>query len=204
MRIEQQKAEILTTTSYKDALTIVESAGRTCYKSKESDTLEGKEKFIRNIIKSGHESVVEHFNITFRLTTDRGVTHQLVRHRIASYSQESTRYCNYSKNKFGTEIVVIDQKIDPKSKEYQVWEEYCLDAENTYLDLIVKGVKPDTARSVLPTCLKTEIVMTANVREYRHFLKLRLDKHAHYLIRELAELMLKELKEKYPVFFEDL
>lgn len=204
MKIVNQSIELLTKTPYEDAVRLVEEAGRTCYKSESKGTVEGAEKFIRGIIKRGHESVIEHFTITVRVITDRGTTHQIVRHRLASYSQESTRYCNYSKDKFGNEITVIKPNFDEDSLNYKNWKSCCEDSEIAYLHLLGDGATPEQARAVLPTCLKTELVMTMNTREWRHFLKMRLDKAAQKEIRDLAQMILDQFKEKYPVFFEDM
>lgn len=204
MKIVNQSIELLTKTPYEDAVRLVEEAGRTCYKSESKGTVEGAEKFIRGIIKRGHESVIEHFMITVRVITDRGTTHQIVRHRLASYSQESTRYCNYSKDKFGNEITVIKPNFDEDSLNYKNWKSCCEDSEIAYLHLLGDGATPEQARAVLPTCLKTELVMTMNAREWRHFLKMRLDKAAQKEIRDLAQMILDQFKEKYPVFFEDM
>lgn len=204
MKIVNQSIEVLTKTPYEDAVRLVEEAGRTCYKSESKGTVEGAEKFIRGIIKRGHESVIEHFTITVKVITDRGTTHQIVRHRLASYSQESTRYCNYSKDKFGNEITVIKPNFDEDSLNYKNWKSCCEDSEIAYLHLLGDGATPEQARAVLPTCLKTELVMTMNAREWRHFLKMRLDKAAQKEIRDLAQMILDQFKEKYPVFFEDM
>lgn len=204
MKIVNQSIEVLTKTPYEDAVRLVEEAGRTCYKSESKGTVEGAEKFIKGIIKRGHESVIEHFTITVRVITDRGTTHQIVRHRLASYSQESTRYCNYSKDKFGNEITVIKPSFDEDSLNYKNWKSCCEDSEIAYLHLLGDGATPEQARAVLPTCLKTELVMTMNAREWRHFLKMRLDKAAQKEIRDLAQMILDQFKERYPVFFEDM
>ncbi|MDO5726049.1 MAG: FAD-dependent thymidylate synthase [Tissierellia bacterium] len=204
MNIVAQSVELLTKTPYEEALRLVEDAGRTCYKSHRDTTVLEAEKFVKGIIKSGHESVVEHFNISFKIITDRGVTHQIVRHRIASFSQESTRYCNYSKDKFDNEITFIDPFESVDSEGRKEWEEAVKVCEEKYMQMIEKGVSLDIARSVLPNCTKTEIVMTANVREWRHFLKLRCDKATHYQTREIANMIRDELATKYPAFFEDL
>jgi hypothetical protein len=204
LKIVNQSIEVLTKTPYEDAVRLVEEAGRTCYKSESKGTVEGAEKFIKGIIKRGHESVIEHFTITVRVITDRGTTHQIVRHRLASYSQESTRYCNYSKDKFGNEITVIKPSFDEDSLNYKNWKSCCEDSEIAYLHLLGDGATPEQARAVLPTCLKTELVMTMNAREWRHFLKMRLDKAAQKEIRDLAQMILDQFKERYPVFFEDM
>ena len=204
MKIVKQKIEILSKTPYEDAVKLVEGAGRTCYKSASKDTVEGAEQFITGIIKSGHGSVIEHFNMTVKITTDRGVSHQLVRHRLMSVSQESTRYCNYSNDKHGNEISVVNPGLKEGSEEFQVWKKAMEEAEEAYMTLIKQGVPTDIARSVLPTCTKTEIVLTANAREWRHIISIRKAKDAHPQIREVAEMLLEQCKEAYPVFFRDL
>ncbi len=186
----------------------IESAGRTCYKSEDLITADSAKKFVVSILKSGHHSVIEHHNISVRIITDRGVTHEIVRHRLASYSQESTRYCNYSKDKFGNEITVIlpvwfDGDHD-RDAQFKGWFHACKTAENYYFSLIDNGQTPQEARSVLPNSLKTEIVMTCNIREWRHFFALRASNAAHPQMRELARSMLKGFKEAVPMLFDDI
>lgn len=186
---------------------LVEAAGRTCYLSErvEGDTTEA---FIKRLIKRKHWSVLEHASISLRFICDRGVTHELVRHRLASYSQESTRYCNYSKGKFGNEITVIEPCFwGENSHEYQMWKKACEFSETMYMDLLNEGATPQQARSVLPNSLKTEIVVTMNVREWRHFLEMRLVGIAgapHPQMVELAKLAYDILVDHYPLFFEDI
>lgn len=156
----------------------LEKAGRTCYKSESKITSESARKFVRSILDSGHESVIEHEKVTVKVICDRGVTHEIVRHRIASYSQESTRYCNYSKSKFGAEITVIAPcfwkvETEKNKQKYEVWRQSVEEVERAYLKLIDLGATPQEARSVLPNSLKTEIIMTMNLREWRHFFRLR-------------------------------
>lgn len=192
-----------------DLLKKIEKAGRTCYKSEEEITVDSAKDFIRKILKLGHESVIEHYNITVRVICDRGVTHEIVRHRIASYTQESTRYCNYSVGKFGGEITVIkpcfwisDNEAD--KKKYDIWENAMKATEEAYLELVNLGASPQEARSVLPNSLKTEIVMTMNLREWRHFFKLRTSNAAHPQMREIACPLLDEFKKQIPVIFDDI
>ena len=161
--------------------------------------------FIKKIISFGHESVLEHIGFTVKFTCDRGISHQIVRHRIASYSQESTRYCNYINEKFGGEICVIKPFFfDETSKNYKIWYEACLQSERNYFDLIKNGAKAEEARSVLPNSLKTDLVMTANMREWRHFLKLRTSQNAHPQIRQLSIDLLNKLLERAKVLFADI
>lgn len=183
----------------------IEQAGRTCYKSEDNITDESAIKFAQNIIKRGHEAVLEHCSFTVKFIVDRGVSHEIVRHRVASYCQESTRYCNYSKDKFGNEITVIKPCFWKEvSDQFIEWKSAMKIAENHYFDLLAQGATPQEARTVLPNSLKTEVVMTANIREWRHFLKLRTSSAAHPQIREVAIPLLKELQEKIPVLFDDI
>jgi thymidylate synthase (FAD) len=192
-----------------EILNKIERAGRTCYKSEDKISVDSSKQFIKKIMKIGHESVIEHEKITVRIICDRGVTHEIVRHRIASYSQESTRYCNYSDNKFGKEITVIEpcfwDKDSKKDKiKYDTWKEALIKAEEAYLKLIELGATPQEARSVLPNSLKTEIVVTMNIREWRHFFKLRTSKAAHPQMQEIARPILDEFKKLIPILFDDI
>lgn len=183
----------------------IEKAGRVCYKSEAKITDESAIKFVKNIIKSGHESVIEHEKITVRLICDRGVSHEIVRHRIASYSQESTRYCNYYADKFGNELTFIKPYFwQEEPEKYIIWRESMEYAEKTYIKLIALGAKPQEARSVLPNSLKTEIVVTMNLREWRHFFKLRAANAAHPQMRQIAIPLLREFQKLIPVIFDDL
>ncbi len=183
----------------------IEKIGRVCYKSEGKITEDSAEKFISNIIESGHESVIEHETISVRVICDRGVSHEIVRHRIASYSQESTRYCNYSNEKFGKELTVIKPIFwTEDSIEYKVWLEMMNEIEKKYNMLVDMGAKPQEARSILPNSLKTEIIMTMNLREWRHFFKLRTSLRAHPQMREIAIIILEKFKKEIPVFFDDI
>lgn len=183
----------------------LERCGRVCYKSEDKITEGSAEKFIGMILKSGHESVLEHEKLTVKFICDRGVTHEIVRHRIASYSQESTRYCNYSKDKFGNELTFIRPCFwADDSVEYAVWKQTMEEIEKTYVKLISLGAKPEEARSILPNSLKTEIVCTMNLREWRHFFRLRTAERAHPQIREISVALLDELKKRIPVIFDDI
>lgn len=195
----------------------IENAGRTCYKSTSPQTLEGAEKFVRGLIKRGHEAMVEHAVVTIVLTNDRGVSHEEVRHRIASYAQESTRYCNYGKDKFGGQITYIDlrggMELDPVVSQlpkeqfdriYAEWIEACVDAERHYLNMLEYGATPQIARSVLNNSTKTEIVITMNCREWRHFLSLRCAPDAHPQMRQVALKILQLFREGCPVLVEDI
>lgn len=183
----------------------IELAGRTCYKSEDKITADSAAGFVRRIIKSGHHSVIEHSAITVRFTCDRGVSHELVRHRLASFSQESTRYANYAKDKFGSEITVIRPYFwEDDQVKYSLWKEAMENAEASYLKLIELGAKAEEARSVLPNSLKTEVVMTANLREWRHVLTLRAAGPSHPQMRELMRPLMAEFKKLFPGVFDDI
>lgn len=187
----------------------LEKAGRTCYKSEDRINADSARAFAQMIIKSGHVSVIEHCSVTVRVICDRGTSHEIVRHRIASYSQESTRYCNYSKDRFSNEITFIkpcfwDTQTDEGRRGYETWKDAMRNAERAYFKLIDNGAAPEQARSVLPNSLKTEIVMTLNLRSWRNFFKLRTSRHAHPQIRQIAVPLLEEFKRRIPVIFDDI
>ncbi|NJB68777.1 thymidylate synthase (FAD) [Desulfobaculum xiamenense] len=205
MRIVPASYEIMAMPDGADVLRHIEAAGRVCYKSEDKITDGSAEAFIRRIIAGGHESVIEHASATVRFVCDRGVTHELVRHRLASYSQESTRYANYSRDKFGREITVIRPLFWAEGTgEYRLWHEAMEHAERLYMQLVDAGAKAQEARSVLPNSLKTEIVMTANLREWRHVFRLRCDGPAHPQIREIMLPLLDEFARRLPAIFGDL
>jgi thymidylate synthase (FAD) len=183
----------------------IERAGRTAYKSEDLITPTSAKEFVSMINERGHHSVIEHQSITVRIICDRGVSHEIVRHRLASYTQESTRYCNYSKGKFGNEITVIKpcfwNEDDPK---FSVWKEALSRSEEAYNSLISLGASPQEARSVLPNSLKTEIVITMNLREWKHFFELRTSEAAHPQMREIAIPLLTEFRKRVPIIFDIL
>ena len=183
----------------------LERIGRTAYKSEDKIDKDSAIKFLKNIVKSGHLSVIEHISVTVRVICDRGITHEIVRHRIASYTQESTRYCNYASGKFENQITFIAPfywNNENCQKKYEVWKKTMLIIEDSYKKLIELGATPQEARSVLPNSLKTEIVMTMNLREWLHFFNLRTSKRAHPQMREIAIPILKEFKERIPIIFD--
>lgn len=201
-----------------DILRKIEKAGKTCYKTEHTIVKEpgafSAKNFVKMIIKNGHESVLEHEKVSVRVICDRGVTHEIVRHRIGSYSQESTRYCNYSNDKFGNEITVIDirkhlvdlikdkENLDQAIKQ---WERMMRASEQTYNIMIELGCTPEFARSVLPNSLKTEIAITYNLREWRLFFKQRaVNKRVHPQLREITIPMLEDFQKLIPVVFDDL
>lgn len=207
MKIIKPRVEFITPININGDVILkrLEQCGRVCYKSEGQITEDSAPKFVAGIIKRGHEAVLEHCSFTVKFICDRGVSHEIVRHRVASYCQESTRYCNYSKGDFGSEITVIEPcYLNSNTFAYDEWKEACRRAETAYFNLLNWGLSPQEARAVLPNSLKTEVVMTANTREWRHFLKLRCSKAAHPQMREVATQLLKELQEKIPVLFDDI
>lgn len=205
MRVILPTFEVLDQINGEEILKRLEIIGRVCYKSENRVTESSAYDFIRRIVQSGHESVIEHEKVSVRIICDRGVSHEIVRHRIASYSQESTRYCNYYKDVFGSELTVIAPifwKDEPE--KYKLWLDSMQMIENNYNLLISMGAKPEEARSILPNSLKTEIIVTMNLREWRHFLKLRTSRRAHPQMREVAMPILQWFQANIPVIFEDI
>ena len=195
----------------------IEKIARTCYKSEDLINDESAEKMIKKLIKLNHLAMIEHASVSVLFTCDRGVTHEIVRHRVASYAQESTRYVNYSKDKFGNEIGYIDIAggiaLDTKMKDLPVetidaiiseWHQACIDAEKHYMKMLELGATPQIARSVLNNSTKSDINVTMNLREWRHFFELRCDAPAHPQMRELVIPLLKEMSEVIPIVFDAL
>jgi len=205
MKIVKPDVEFITPIDRATILKRLEQCGRVCYKSEGKITDTSAPAFVAGIIKRGHEAVLEHCSFTVKFTCDRGVSHEIVRHRMASYCQESTRYCNYSKGQFNLEITVIEPCFLVRGTAgWNLWEEGCFAAETTYFNLLDYGCSPQEARSVLPNSLKTEVVMTADIREWRHFLKLRCSNAAHPQMREVALILLDKVHALIPVCFDDI
>lgn len=221
MLLVKPSFEILDEVDGEKILRSIERAGRTCYKSHDQITAESAVKFVKRLIERGHESVIEHEKISVRILCDRGVMAELTRHRLASFSVESTRYCDYQKNiafvippwcnvepgECGTKPedepdACLAQVTDDTST--YAWLCAMAGAERAYKALRNAGWSPEEARSVLPNSLKTEIVMTANLREWRHFFKLRAGSAAHPQMQEIAYLLLKKMRELIPVVFDDI
>jgi thymidylate synthase (FAD) len=191
--------------NWQGILKSIEYYGRKAYKSEDKITDESAPRFIGDIIGRGHESVIEHEKISVIFICDRGVSHEIVRHRIAAYTQESTRYCNYIHDKFGSMITVIRPFFwRVGSKRYTIWEDSIEYAEDNYMELINSGASPQEARSVLPNSLKTEIAVTYNLREWRHFFTLRCAKDAHPQMRQLAIPLLLYFKSQLGVIFDGI
>lgn len=205
MKIIPPSFEILNMAPGHEILKKIELAGRACYKSENKITDKSAKNFCRRIIKSGHESVLEHASATVKIICDRGVSHELVRHRVASYSQESTRYCNYGSDKFGKKITVIAPSFfNNKPILYKRWAYAMQKAEVSYFKLLEMGATPQEARGVLPNSLKTEVIITANMREWRHIFKLRCDNAAHPQMREIMRPLFQEMFNRVPVLFCDI
>lgn len=186
----------------------IEAVARTCYKS-EGKIQEGSAaKLVAGLIKSGHEAMLEHASVTVKFVVDRGISHELVNNKLASFAQESTRYCNYSKDDFGSEITfIIPDYLEYKSEGWNIWKESMKQAEDAYFKMLDFGLSPQQARAVLPNSLKTEVVMTANLREWRHFFKLRAlgtTGKPHPQMLEVAVPLLEDMKNLIPVVFDDL
>jgi thymidylate synthase (FAD) len=191
----------------------IEEAGRVAYKSEARITSDSVISFVKMLLKNGHESVLEHASMSYKVICDRGVSHEIVRHRLFSYTQESTRYCNY---KSGVTFI-IPSWLDIAPGEYKgpddflvtrvsttyLWFYELLRSETAYTELLKMGWVPQQARSVLPNALKTEIVITGNFREWRHFFKLRTAKEAHPQMQEVAKMILEDITKKTTVIFDE-
>ena len=208
MKVITSSYEILTdiSNSKETILKPIERAARTCYKSENNITEDSCLTLCKSLIERGHEAAIEHSQLSVKFIVDRGISHELVRHRLASFCQSSTRYCNYSKDKFGNEITVIapEELMPVLTPQYNIWLQSCKQSEKAYFDLLSCGVKPEIARNVLPTSLMTEIVVTANIREWRTILRLRSSCFAHPQMRSLMRKLLDELKLKIPILFDDI
>lgn len=198
-------------------LQLIEKIGRVCYKSEDKITEDGEsaKKFVKMLIDKHHEAMIEHSLLSVKFTVDRGISHELVRHRIASFAQESTRYCNYSQDKFGNELTFIkpcfwEEGSDNygfagfDDEKFGAWYKAMEETEKRYLELLSLGATPQEARSVLPNSLKTEITITANYREWRNIFKLRTANGAHPQMREIMRPLLDDLKTKLPIIFDDI
>lgn len=221
MKLIKPSYEIISELNVDYILQLIERAGRTCYKSEDKITNDSAKTFIKMILNKHHESVIEHGSMTVRFIVDRGVSHELVRHRLSSFSQESTRYCNYTKDKFdnqltfiipnwltslhaGTYIKSLNNDFSNSQIGLFEWINSMFDAEENYNNLIDKGLTAQQARSILPNSLKTEIVVTSNFRQWRTIFKQRTALAAHPQMREVMVPLLAEVKDKIPVIFDDI
>lgn len=229
MRIIKPSYEILRLNP--EDIQVIEEAARTCYKSEQAMKEGSAEKLISFLLDRGHEAMIEHAGMTVKFIVDRGISHEIVRHRMCSFAQESTRYCNYSNDKFGRQITVIDPcffkdipdarkagimdfldgvikelpiEMTDRDRAFADWYVACENAESAYFNMLDEGCTPQEARSVLPNSLKTEVVVTANFREWRHIFELRTAKDAHPQIREVMIPLLAEMQKRLPVLFYDI
>ena len=203
MKVIDASYKILTPITGEE-LKFIEEIGRSCYHS-EDKIKEGSDvEFVSKIVANGHESVIEHINLSVRFIVDRGVSHEIVRHRLASFTQESTRYCNYGDSKkYPDGVVFVSPSYIPSdSNSYRTWLKAMEDAEFWYLQLLKEGRTPEEARSVLPNSVATMITVTTNLREWRHILTLRTSNRAHPGVREVMVPLGKELASKIPVIFD--
>lgn len=206
MQVIKAGYEILDPLNGEEILKKIERVARVCYKSEDKIGEGTAEKMVKALVKSKHEAMLEHFSFSVKFIVDRGVSHELVRHRVASFAQESTRYCNYG-NKGGEITVIKPLYLSDCGEDYNLWRKSCAVAEKQYLDMLAYGLTPQEARAVLPNSLKTEVVMTANLREWRHFFNLRAcgaTGKPHPQMLEVAVPFLKEIKSLIPVVFDDL
>ena len=208
MKVRNQYFEILDRLNGKGILKKIEKCGRVCYKSEGKIKDGSARKMVAGLIKSGHDAMLEHASVTVKFVVDRGISHELVRHRMASFAQESTRYCNYIKDDFGSEITfIIPKYLDGESAAYDAWKDTMKYCEDAYFYLLNIGFMPQEARAVLPNSTKTEVVMTANLREWRHFFKLRAlgtTGKPHPQMLEVTIPLLEDFKRAIPVVFDDL
>ena len=182
----------------------IERACRTCYRSEGKITEDSYKNLIKNCINRGHESVLEHEKVTVRIYNDIGSYKDLTRHRFASFSVESTRYCSYDKDKYGNEISFMDPVYIEDEKVYEVWKKTMQDIENSYLEMKKLGATTDMCRNILPHSTAAEYTMTANIREWKHIFELRANNHVHPAIRQVMIPLLKYFKEQMPDIFGDI
>ena len=207
VKIVEPSVEIITEIDGDKILKTIERAARTCYKTEDniSEDASSAKKMISKLIEMGHTAMIEFADVHVILTADTGVLKDLTRHRHCSFAVESTRYCNYSKGKFGNEITVIKPcNIEEGSKEYDLWLDCMNNIETTYNQMAELGCKPDQLRMLLPHSLKCNINLKANVREWRHIFSLRCAKAAHPSVQEIMKMVLVEFHKQIPILFDDL
>ena len=182
----------------------IERACRTCYRSEGKITEDSYKNLIKNCLNRGHESVLEHEKVTVRIYNDIGSYKDLTRHRFASFSVESTRYCSYDKDKYGNEISFMDPVYIEDEKVYEMWKKTMQEIENSYLEMKKLGATTDMCRNILPHSTAAEYTMTANIREWKHIFELRANNHVHPAIRQVMIPLLKYFKEQMPDIFGDI
>lgn len=200
-KIIEPSFEILTPIDGESVLKHIELCGRVCYKSENLITDDSAKRFVKVIKERDHQSVLEHFSVSVRFITDRGISHEIVRHRLASFSQESSRFCSYNKDKFGNEITVI-RPSNLTEAQYRLWKATVEAAEMSYFQLLNDGSTPEIARSILPTCTKTELIVTANLREWKHIFDMRCSNAAHPDVRKIMIPLREEFRKQIPIIFD--
>lgn len=191
--------------NYNQIMKNLERACRTCYRSEDKTTEESYKTLLKNCITRGHESILEHEKITIRMICDIGVYKDLTRHRIASFSIESTRYCNYGKDKFNNQIKFIKPvNIEEGTNLYEEWKTSCEEIEKHYIKMAQLGATPDQMRMILPHSTAALVTMTANIREWKHILSLRATKHAHPAVEQVMIPLLVHFKKNMPEIFENI
>lgn len=201
MKIVNPSFEIV---DFSNLLATIESAGRTCYKSEDKICEDSAEPFIARLKNFKHESVLEHGIISVRIVCDRGVSHEMVRHRLAAFSQESTRYCAYNKGKYGSEITVVRPMTGMSPGMLAEWEIAMRQSQDVYMRLMGLGASAQQARSVLPNSLKTEMVISANPREWRRIFNVRTHRDAHPDMVATLRPVLTEFRARWPILFDDV
>lgn len=207
MKILPPSFEIVYAPPYAEVLRVIEHETRKAYKSEDKTGPGTAERLIRSLLAkrpTPHESVIEHMGFTVDFVYDRGLSHEKVRQRLCSFTQESTRYCNYDKDKFGSEITVVPMLDGLTEAQVSRRKDLYEAIERVYLAEVKEGIPPQQARDNLPTCLKTEIGVTANFREWRHIMRTRTHKTAHPQMRKIMRELLVWCRETYPVLFEDV
>ena len=182
----------------------IERACRTCYRSEGKVTEDSYKTLLKNCITRGHESVLEHEKVTVRIYDDLGSYKDLTRHRFASFSVESTRYCSYDKDKFGNEIAFMNPVYIEDEEMYKVWKETMQQIEKNYIKMKELGATTDMCRELLPHSIAAEYTMTANIREWKHIFSLRANSHVHPSIRQVMIPLLKYFKEQMPEIFDEV
>lgn len=205
VKIVSPSFEVITPLDGDYILKHLERCARNCYKSEDKITSDSAQKMIKKLIDLGHEAMIEHFSITVKMTTDVGAYKDLTRHRHASFAIESTRFCNYSKGKYGNELTFMKpSNIEEGSELYNIWLQAMTDAEKHYLDMATRGATVDQLRMLLPHSTKADVFMTANLREWRHIFKLRCAPATHPSIQHIMKMILNEFRAHIPVLFDDI
>lgn len=205
VKIVSPEIEVITPLDGDYILKHLERCARNCYKSEDKITSDSAQKMIKKLLEMGHEAMIEHFSITVKLTTDVGAYKDLTRHRHASFAIESTRFCNYSKGKYGNELTFMKpSNMEEGTEIYNIWLKAMADTEQHYLNMAALGASADQLRMLLPHSTKADVFMTANIREWRHIFKLRCAPAAHPSVREIMLKALQEFRAHIPVLFDDI